>query len=293
MNSQAASSAIRLALIANLLFVVLPASGAKVPQVDANHLRWEKHDAVLSQATAWQEERSGSWVTVVLLTDRPVPREALGPGRSTDDAVIEAKAQGIAFAVTSGGVPSPDSGFNVWFRDGTNIRSTTVTGEGGFEIESQSATRIKGRAVLHANGMKGSKSDSAFDVSFDAPVLRGDAKRMAAEGEPLGATGGQPAKDLQAAQEAKRKMDFASLSAYGSPDLATFLQDKAARQKNLEMLKGMTSPQMRILGGVRSGDRARVYWVAVWPDALDSRCIDDMVFQGGKWRSVATACQAE
>lgn len=168
-----------------------------------------------------------------------------------------------------------------------------MTGAGGFDIDSQSATQIKGRAGLNAFGAKGSKSESAWAVSFDAPVLHGDAKRVQAEGEPLGATGGQPAKDLQSALQAKRTMDYATLSAYASPELAAFLSDPATRSKNLKMLQGMTSPQSRMAGGLRRGDRAQLHWVQIWPDALDNRCIDDLILQDGKWRSVASACQPE
>jgi hypothetical protein len=284
---------IRRTLLAVLLFVPAPVWAAKVPQVEANHMRWENHDVVLGNAIAWQEELEGRWVTVVLLTDRPVPRESVGPGLSTSDAVTAAKGQGIAFAITSGGMPLPAKGIDVWFRDGAEIRTSTVTGAGGFDIDSQSATQIKGRAALKAFGITASKNENAWSLSFDAPVLHGDAKRMQAEGEPLGTTGGQPAKDLQAALQAKRTMDFATLSAYASPELAAFLSDPAARSKNLKMLQGMTSPQSRMAGGLRQGDKAQLYWVQIWPDALDNRCIDDLVLQDGKWRTVASACQAE
>lgn len=284
---------LRWTLAAALLLVHVPLWAAKVPQVEANHMRWESHEAVLGNAIAWQQELDGRWVTVVLLTDRPVPRESVGPGLSTGDAVKAAKGQGIGFAISSGGVPLVAKGIDVWFRDGVEIREATVTGAGGFDIESQSATQVKGRAGLNAFGVKGSKSENAWSVSFDAPVSLGDAKRMQAEGEPLGSAGGQPGKDLEAALQAKRSMDYATLSAYASPELAEFLSDAAARPKNLKMLQGMTSPQARMVGGLRQGERAQVYWVQIWPDALDNRCIDDMILKDGKWRSLASACQAE
>ena len=283
------------AMLAALLLVAPPAwaATARVPQVEANHMRWEKSDVVLSHAIAWQEERGGSWVTVVLLTDKPIVRQSIGPGKGADEAVEKAKAQGFSFAIASGGVPLASEPITVWFRDGAQIRSANVSGVGGFDIASQSASQIKGRAVMNAFGMNPPKGGNAWSVSFDAPVAHGDAKRMQAEGEPLGAAGGQPGKDLQAALEAKRKMDYAAILAYASPELATYLGDAKARDKNLKFLQRMTPPEARIAGGSMKGDKAKVYWVQVRPDALDSRCIDDMVLVGGKWRSAASICAAE
>jgi hypothetical protein len=268
------------------------AAAQETPQVDANHMRWENHDAVLTNAVAWQEERDGHWVTVVLLTDRPVPHEALVQGKAPGDLLTEANAQGLALAVMSGGVPMPQPGFDVAFRDGGAIRATIVNGAGGFEIQSQSATQIKGRAVYHPFTV-GDRSESAWAVSFDAPVLRGSPERMAAEGEPLGAAGGQPGSDLLALQRAKLAMDHGALAAHASSELAAFLEDAGTRGKNLEMLKSMTPPQSRILGGLRTGDTARVYWAQQWPAGLDNRCVESLVLQDGKWRSTESQCQSE
>ncbi len=288
------TTAMRRVLVIAMLVFPPPVWAAKVAQVEPNHLRFESHEMVLGSAIAWQQELGGRWVTVVLLTDRPIPPESIGPGTSWDEAVLAAKAQGIAFAVRSGGLPVVDEGTRVWYRDGADLRSPTVSGAGGFEIESQSATRIKGRAALNAFGAKGSeKSERAWMVTFDTPVLHGDAKRMQAEGEALGAIGGQPAKDLLAALQAKRTMDYATLSEYATPDLKAFLADPAARPKNLKMLQGMTSPEARTIGGLRQGDKAQVYWVAIWPEGLDNRCLDDLVLENGKWRSQASACTPE
>jgi hypothetical protein len=88
-------------------------------------------------------------------------------------------------------------------------------------------------------------------------------------------------------------MDYVALSAYASPELAAFLQDAAARTTNLTMLKGMTAPQARIVGGLRNADRATISWVQQWPSALDNRCVDTLVLKDGKWRSIASACQSE
>ena len=279
-------------LFAVFLFLSLPAVGAKTSQVEANHMRWENHDAVLANAIAWQEERAGQWVTVVLLTDRPVPREALVAGTQPGDLMEATKVQGLAFAVGSGGVPLPLYSFDIGFHDAGTTRTTTMNGAGGFEIDSQSATQIKGR-VLFSPFTAGSRDKSAWSVSFDAQVLRGDPKRMAAEGEVLGAGGGQPGKDLQAAQQAALAMDYAVISAYASPELATYLQDSSKRADRLKMLKSMTPPQTRILGGLRNSDKARVYWVQQWPAALDNRCVDTLVLKDGKWRSIESACQSE
>jgi hypothetical protein len=288
------TTALRRAFAAAMFLVHPPVWAAKVAQVEPNHMRFENHETVLGHAIAWQQELSGHWVTVVLLTDRPVPTESIGPGASIDDAVLAAKAQGIAFAVMTGGVPLVDEGFKVWYLDGADLRSPTVTGSGGFEIENQTATQIKGRATLNAFGAKGAdKSERAWLVTFDTKVLLGDAKRMQAEGEALGATGGQPGTDLLTALQAKRAMDYGTLSQYAAPDLVAFLAEPAARPKNLKMLQGMTSPQSHTIGGLRQGDKAQVYWVQVWPDALDNRCLDDLILEGGRWRSVASACAPE
>ena len=246
---------------------------------------------VLAHAIAWQEERDGHWVTVVLLTDQPIP-PALVTGKTAHDLMEETKTQGVSFAVRTGGVPLPEFNFHVGYRDAGRIGTPTATGTGGFEIDSQSATQIKGRAVYQPF-VVGAKDENAWSVSFDAPVLRGDAKRMAAEGEALAPGGGQAGTDLLALQRAKLAMDFAALSAYASPELAAFLQDPAARAKNLAMLKSMTAPQARIVGGLRNGDRATIYWVQQWPAALDSRCVDTLVLKDGKWRSSESVCQSE
>jgi hypothetical protein len=293
MHADITNRAVRLVVLIGLCATHVPSWAAKVPQIEANRMRWEMREAVLNHAIAWQEDRGGRWVTVVLLTDRAIKREALAPDMSADSAMEAAKAQGFAFAVMSGGVPLKDDAIRVWFRDGAEVRSTNVTGEGGFDIVSQSATQIKGRALLGAFGIKPPTTANAWSVSFDAPVLRGDAARMQKEGEPLGATGGQPATDLLAAMQAKRNMDYAALANYASPDMAAFLSDAAARPKNLKMLQSMTSPQARMLGGLRQGDKAFVYWQQIWPDALDNRCIDEMILKDGKWRSIDSACQPE
>jgi hypothetical protein len=292
MNLCLRSRAFRRAVLTILLFAPVPAWAAKKPQVQANHMRWENHDAVLANAVAWQEERDGQWVTVVLLTDAPVPRGSLVPGKRPDDLMEETKTQGVAVAIMSGGVPLPQWSFDVGFHDGAATRTATVNGAGGFEIEAQTATQIKGRVVLNPF-TAGANDKNAWSVSFDAPVLRGDAKRMAAEGEMLGSDGGQPGKDLLALQQAKLAMDYGRILAYASPELASFLQDPGARQNNLAMLKGMTSPQARILGGLRKGDTARVYWVQQWPAGIDSRCVDSLLLKDGQWRSIESACQGE
>lgn len=267
-------------------------SAQQTSQVELNHMRWNNHNAVIAHSIAWQEQREGHWVTVVLLTDRAVPRTAVVAGKSASDLMTEAKTQGVAFVVMTGGVPLPQPSFEVGYRNGGEIRTVTANGAGGFDIEIQSATQLKGRVVFHPF-TAGSKDESAWSIVFDAPVLRGDAKRMAAEGEALGAGGGAAGKDLLALQQAKFAMDFAALSALGSSDLTAFLADSGARAKNLAMLKSMTSPQSRVLGGLRSGEKALVYWAQLWPAALNNRCIETMELRAGRWRSIESACQPE
>ena len=280
-----------------LLFVVaIVAFGAaavampqKASQVATNHMRWKNHDAVLSNAMAWQEERDGHWVTVVLLSDRPVTRKA---GVPPQDLMEQGKVQGVSFAFLTGGVPLPQSGFDVAYRDGARIGTVTANGTGGFEIQSQSATRVTGR-VVYQPFVVGAKDESAWSVDFDAPVVGGDAARMAKEGEALPSGGGAPGADLLTLQRAKFAMDLATLQAYASPELATFLKDAGARAKNLQMLKSMTAPQARVIGGLKTGDRAALYWVQQFPSALDQRCVDVMALQAGKWRSIESTCQSE
>jgi hypothetical protein len=272
--------------------LVVSVSAAKTLQVEANHMRWNNHDAVLNNAVAWQEERDGHWVTMVLATDRVVTPQSIVPGVQPDALMESAKAQGLAIAIMSGGVPLDNPSFIVGWRDGQEMHTPTQTGSGGFEIESQSATRIKGRLVNSPYTL-GGRDETAWLVNFDAPVLRGDAARMAAEGDALPAGAGQVGADFQAFQQAKLAMNLSALTALGSPALADLLKDAAARTGNLQMLKSMTPPQSRVLGGLRRGDSARLYWAQQWPAAADSRCIETLVLKDGKWRSTDSACQAE
>src|SRR5262245_13993229 len=277
--------------LAALLFVV-SVSAAKTLQVEANHMRWNNHDAVLNNAVAWQEQRDGHWVTMVLATDRVVTPQSIAPGVDPAALMESAKAQGLAIAIMTGGVPLDGPAFIVGWRDGQEIHTPTQTGSGGFEIESQSATRIKGRLVNSPYTL-GRKDETAWLVNFDAPVLRGDAARMAAEGEALPAGGGQAGADFQAFQQAKLAMNLSALTALGSPALADSLKDAGARTGTVQMLKSMTPPQSKVLGGLRRGDTARLYWAQQWPAAADSRCIETLVLKDGKWRSTDSACQAE
>lgn len=98
---------------------------------------------------------------------------------------------------------------------------------------------------------------------------------------------------LLAAQLAALTMDIEALTAYGTPELALSLKDPATREKTLNMLKSMTAPQARILGGLQKGDTARLAWVQHWPAGLDNRCVDTMTLKDGKWRSTESACQSE
>ena len=68
-----------------------------------------------------------------MLTDKAIPRDTNASAKPVDEAVEAAKAQGFAFAVTSG-VPLKEEGFMVCFRDGAKIRSLTHSGKGGFDI---------------------------------------------------------------------------------------------------------------------------------------------------------------
>ena len=226
-----------------------------------------------------------------LLTDKAIPRDTIALAKPVDEAVEAAKAQGFAFAVTSGGVPLKEEGFRVWFRDGAKFRSLTHSGKGGFDIAGQSATRIKERAILGGYGVKATTDENAWPISVDAPMLRGNETRMQTVGEPLRAT--QPGTDLLAALQAKRTMNFAALSSDASSELATFLNDAAAHPKNLKLLHGITSPKSRLAAELRQGDSAHVYWRQIWPAARDNRCVDELILKNGIWRSVASACQSE
>ena len=255
-------------------------------------MRWSNHDAVLANVVAWQEQRDGHWVTMVLATDRAVAPQAIAPGVEPDALMESAKAQGIAIAIMTGGVPLDSPSFIVGWRDGQEMHTQTLTGAGGFEIESQSATRIKGRLVNSPYTL-GARDETAWLVNFDAPVLRGDSAKMAAEGDALSAGGGPIGADFQALQQAKLAMNLSALTAIASPALADALKDARARAGTLQMLKSMTPPQSRVLGGLRRGESARLYWAQQWPAAADSRCIETLVLKDGKWRSTESACQAE
>ena len=265
---------------------------AKSAQVEPHHMRWSDHDSVLANAVAWQEERDGHWVTVVLLTDRPVPPASIAADAAAAALMTEAKAQGVAFPVMTGGVPPSPLTFDVAYRDGEEINTASTSGAGGFEIETLTPTRIKGRTVMNAQ-TTGSRDANAWSVDFDAPVLRGDAARMVAEGESLGDSGGQPWKDFLAAQKAMREMDYKTISSYASKEMAEFLQDESKRERNLAFLKQMTAPSARLLGGIRNGSEATLYWLKENPSGLDSRCVETLVLQGERWRTTASACQGE
>src|SRR5262245_6864440 len=217
--------------LAALLFVV-SVSAAKALQVESNRMRGNNHDAVLNNAVAGQEQRHGHRVTMVLVTDRAVPPESIKPGVAPDALMENTKTQGIATAIMTGGVPLDDSSFTVGWRDGQEIQTPTVRGAGGFEIESQSATRIKGRLVNSPYTL-GSRAETAWLVNFDAPVLRGDAAKMAAEGDALPARGGPVRADFQAFEHAKLTMNLSTLTVLGTPYLVDFLKDAGARARNL------------------------------------------------------------
>ena len=255
-------------------------------------MRWKDHDAVLNDAVAWQEQRDGHWVTVVLLTDRPVPRGLLVPGKQPSRVMEEAGVQGVALPVMTGGVPLSQWSFDIGYHDRDGVSTSSMNGSGGFVIESQTATGIKGRVTFNAFAF-GARDENACSVSFDAPVLRGDAKKMAAEGEALGVGGGQPGKDLLAVSQAYLAMDYAAISAYASPDIASLLADAKNREKNLAMLKRMTPPQMRVLAGLRQGNSARLYWVQQRPGARDMLCVGTLELMDGRWRSTETICSGE
>ncbi len=294
----------RLCLSAMLLSISGCGDGGSQPAA-SNLMRWEKHDAVLNNAVAWQQEDVDKrWVTFVLLTDRPVPpgllaeTNVLDPARlNREDQVAEKTgAQALVFQVMTGGIPVPagkttQRGFDVWYHDGDKLGNSMLSGSGGIDIESLTADRIKGRAI---HGLATDKDDM-WSVSFDIPIMRGNAARMAAEGEALGKDGGQPGKDLIAALDAMRKKDYATLKNYASPELATPLNDGAKREDTLEFLQRLAGDSQQIVNGLRNGDKASVYWVKKWKDTKvrNSRCTDSIVLVDGKWRSTLSNCAAE
>jgi hypothetical protein len=284
--------AVRAAALVAACVIGVTVYAAKSPQVEPNHMRWKNHDAILNNAVAWQEERDGRWVTVVVLTDRPIAPASVAPGKAPSQLMEEAKAQGIAIAIMSGGIPLAPATFEVAYRDGAEIRTTTLTGAGGIEIETASAAQMKGRLVLNPFTL-GAKDENAWLVNFNTPVLNSDARRTSAEGEVLGNGGGQIGTDFQALLKGLVAMDYAAISSYASADLADLLKDPGARAKNLQMLKSMTPPAVKIFGGLRSGNTARLYWAQQWPAGADSRCTETLMLQGGTWRSIERACQAE
>lgn len=289
------NSRTRVALFIGIALLLTPSSAARAAknaQVESGHMRWQDHDAVLSNGVAWQEERNGEWVTVVLLTDKAVPRGVIAAGKPAAEIMQEAKTQGISFVVAAGGIPLQDSAVDVAYRDGDEINTATLSGAGGFEITSADAARVKGRALL--NPFTASSRDAnAWLVTFDAPVLNGDAKKMKATVTPLPAGGGQPGTDLLALLAARRAKDYNALLPYSPPDVVALLKDSAQRDANLKMFASMTPPQAKILGGWQKGDEARLYWRQQWPAGIDSLCIEQMKLVSGKWQSIESACQSE
>ncbi len=289
-RSRFVRAAVIAATMASGLALAVADAGQK-PQVALGEFRYEDKPLKLAHAIAWQEKKEGHWVTIVLVTEQPVPRESITEGSTAFSLMTGGGLQGVSIAVMSGGVPLAPMTWEVGTKGELGISVANVTGVGGIEIESQSATQIKGR--LLANPVTyGSRDKDAWLIAFDAPVIRGDAKQMAAEGEPLGPTGGQPGRDLLAFQQAMLAMDFAAISAYASPEMSKFLADPAARAKELTMLKNMTPPQSKIFGGLQKGNHARIYWVKQFPKSLHMRCIDELELIDGKWRSTTSTCEA-
>lgn len=300
------SSMIRIA-VGTLILVAPGASTQSNALAASNSMRWEGHEAALNNAVAWQQEKDGHWITFVLLTDRPVPAgmlvntSGLDPDRLSRHDQIAQKigAQALLFAVTTGGLPMADDAvtqqisykYYVWYHDGKETRQSALSGAGGIDIESLTADRIKGRAV---HGLAADKDDMWL-VTFDVPIIHGNAARMAAEGEALGKGGGQPGADLVAALNAMRKMDYASLKNYASPELAALLNDTAKRASTLEFSQRIAGDSQEILNGLRKGDKASLYWIKKFkdPKVRNSRCTDNMVLLDGKWRSTLQSCGTE
>lgn len=285
--------------------MLLCAAGTRDALADANQMRWEGHEAVLDHAVAWQQSDSeGRWVTFVLLSDRSVPLSTLANTNALDPDVLsqddqiakQIMAQAVLFSVMTGGIPAPEGkttqqGFYCWYHEGTRIGGGgKMSGTGGIDIESLTADRIKGRALLGT-----AKDQSFFSVGFDTLIVHGDAARMAAEGEALGKDGGQPGKDLIAALEAMRKRDYAALQKYASPGMREFLNDAQKREKSLAFLQSSAGDSQQIVNGLRKGDKASVYWMKKWrdPKVRNLRCTDSMILSTGTWQSSQSNCQAE
>ena len=87
----------RLCLSAMLLSISGCGDGGSQPAA-SNLMRWEKHDAVLNNAVAWQQEDVDKrWVTFVLLTDRPVPLGLLAETNVLDPARLNREDQVAEF----------------------------------------------------------------------------------------------------------------------------------------------------------------------------------------------------
>jgi len=290
-------------LVPVAMLLANPASAA--PTAASNPMRWEGHEAQLNNAVAWQQkDKDGRWVTFVLLTDKPIPAAMLADTNALDPEVLsqdaqlakKAGAQGLLFSVSTGGILTPEGPttqqkFHAWFHDGGKIGESNVSGAGGIDIESLTAERIKGRTVA---GIPADK-DHYWSVAFDVPILHGDAAKMAAAGQALGKDGGQPGKDLAAYLDAVRKKDFAGINAYAAPEMAKYLKEANPRDKALAMIQSMAGDGQQIVNGLRTGDKAKLYWVkkSKDPKQRNQRCTDEMVLLEGKWRSTQSACAAE
>lgn len=281
------SSSLNCALLAALALSACAAAD-NVP-IAANHMRWEGHEAVLDHALAWQQEKDGHWVTFVLLTDRPISADLVARTDDPGELAEKAGAQALMFPVMSGGLPLSNAGIDVWFHDGDELRTSALNGAGGIYIESLTADHIKGRTI---SGW--AKEADAFQVNFDAPIMHGDAARMAAEGEVLGKEG-QPGKDMLAALAAERTKDTATLKKYLTPEMAANLDDASKRDGMLDMMQRMVPDHPRIVSGLRNGDKASVYWVKNWnaTDARNMCCTESMVLIEGTWRTSLSSCGAE
>jgi hypothetical protein len=286
-------------LLSAVVFTACNAAAASKSARASNPMRWEGHEAELNHGVAWQQMAGdGRWVTFVFLTDRPVPANLLAnpnllnPHESHgEDPMAKIGAQALQFQVTTGGIPGPGGlEQDVWYHEADTLRTSALSGAGGIDIDSLTSDRIKGRAV---HGMPADKD--MWSVSFDIPVIHGNAARMAAEGVALGKDGGQPGKDLIAALDAMRKQDLAVLRNHASPELAAILNDADKRESTLEFMQRLAGDSQQIVNGLQNGNKASVYWLKKWkdPKVRNGRCIDTMVLLDGKWRSSLSNCATE
>ena len=99
---------------------------------------------------------------LIVLTDRPLPAEALASAGRRDELAAADEVRSIVARV-----PEAAGEVEVWFHHPRLPRGISLRGLAHFVRESETAARLEGRLVLSGDG-------TAFEAWFSAPIVRGE-----------------------------------------------------------------------------------------------------------------------